>query len=78
MNDKTNTQATDYVRICFHSVTEFELPVGGCGTCWEEVILMLCEMASPAEILAAPHECLAAWNCSRILADELSAHPEKW
>lgn len=71
-------QGSDYVRLCFHAITEWHLPVGACATCWTEVVLMLSEMATPAEILVTPHACTEGWNCSHILARELTLHPEKW
>lgn len=72
------TQASDFVRVYFHAITGWELPVTGCQTCWEEVIFLFNSMTTPAEILASPHECTADWNCSQILAQELTDHPEKW
>lgn len=72
------TQGSDYTRLCFHAITEWHLPMDACITCWTEVVLMLSEIATPAEILATPHICTGAWDCAQILANELSLHPEKW
>lgn len=78
MSTQTNTEATDCVRFYFHAITEWELSLTGCRTCWNDVVFMLSCTSTPAEILAAPHECTAPWNCAEILAQELMDHPEKW
>lgn len=78
MSTAINTKASDYARLHFHAITEWHLPLGACTTCWTEVVSMLSEMATPAEILAAPHACTGDWDCAQILARELTLHPEKW
>lgn len=78
MSIQANTEASDYVRFHFHLITEYVLPAGGCAKCLEDVVFILSCITTPAEVLAAPHDCTAAWNCSQILAKELIDHPEKW
>jgi hypothetical protein len=78
MSTSTSTVASDFVRFHFHLITEHDIISGYCSTCWEEVVFMLSDMSTPAEVLSAPHECTAAWNCAQILGQELTDHPEKW
>lgn len=78
MSTSASTVASDFVRFHFHLITEHDITGDGCAICWTEVVSLLSSMSTPAEILAAPHECPAAWNCSQILAQELSDRPEKW
>lgn len=72
------TEATDYVRFYFHAITEWELTLTDCRTCWNDVVFLLSGTSTAAEILEAPHRCKAPWNCAQILAQELTKHPEKW
>ncbi|MBE0010546.1 MULTISPECIES: hypothetical protein [unclassified Arthrobacter] len=73
-----STQASDLFRVHFHAITERDITPTGCRQCWEEVVFMLGTVATPAEILAPPHDCPAPWTGSQILAQELIDHPEKW
>ncbi len=78
MSISTSTEASDFVRFHFHLITEYALPAGGCTKCLEDVVFLLSSITTPAEVLAAPHDCTAAWDSAQILAQELTDHPEKW
>lgn len=77
MSIQTNTEASDYIRFYFHAITEWGRPLSGCKDCWNDVVLLHSCQSTPAETLAAPHDCTAPWNCAQILAQELNDHPEK-
>ncbi|QYF88483.1 hypothetical protein [Arthrobacter sp. PAMC25284] len=80
MNTSTNTSASDLYRFHFHLLTDYALPApgSGCAHCWTDVVLLMSEMATPAEILASKHECSSEHAYPTILAETLIEHPERW